>query len=768
MGGTTAWLASRLPRQAHLTSIEHDPLWFTQVRNQVGVRENCDLRLRPSSTAAGRNATIEEEDTNGLTDYIQGGGEDLYDIILVDGVARNACLEQAARLVAPGGLVFLHDAQRPWYDSGKRHLREVEVVGACQDYPPPWLWVGTSQPRALDEAGAAPVIVSFFTEGTAYESLARRLQEDCRVLGLDAVIESVPSTGSWARNTSLKAEFCRRQWRTRGRPLLWVDVDARIWTRPSLDALGTADVGVHKWAGWQIATGTMFFNQTEHAGSFLDCWCMLCERQPDLPDQIAADLAWESVSSRLPLRTVWLPQTFCHIFDSAAPEGSVVIEHFQASRRLKAAVSRAAPPPYPESTPLLRACRMTSRPRRWVLSHHDSADALAELTAETEDELPARFAADEDEAAWLCTIQKSLDAQGTLVLRDRLLQAGRALAASHARYVVYGSGAVGRELAAACRRHGTPPVAFVESRVTATATATCDSLPVWTPEQARSQGIRVFLLGTLASGEAMRARLEATFRDAPAPRIEPASDSAQVRATDARTRALLHEGLESVAGGRTLSEHAWLCGRRGHLVDASIRITSAVERLLHIDRYRFVATHGGGRSVLDLTAGSGDGSRWLASHGYARRVAALVADDKALAYAQRHHAHVNVEYTVWGRGTLEQIPGGSVQLALLLTPAPDAPVALLESVHRCLTDDGCYVASLPAAALRCTSPTAAAASLDVLRDHFADVAMHAQWQASSERPGRIEPVSAAGDILPDILLAVCRRPRRPDQASGGG
>lgn len=768
MGGTTAWLARRLPGTAHLTSIEHDPRWFAEVQAQVGSNARCDLRLRPSSAPPARNATIDEESDAGLTDYITAGGEKLYDVIVVDGVARNACLEQAARLLAPGGRVYLHDAQRPWYDRGKRHFRELEVVGTCPDYPSPWLWVGTTGPQAPPHAGAPPVIVSFYTPDTGYEMLADRLRLDCGKLLLESVIEALPTAGSWARNTNLKADFCRRQWRRLGRPILWVDIDARVRERPCLGSLRAADVGVHKWGGWQIATGTMFLNQTALAGEFLDAWCAWCERLPEHPDQIAADLAWECVSSRYPLRTAWLPQRYCHIFDSPPPAGGgIVIEHFQASRQLKAEVSGGHASPYPDASAHLRACRAASRPRRWTMSHGDSAALLEELSDEVADELPPQQQGDDWESAWLCAAHDSLRRGIDAAVTARLEAAARTLAQSHEPYVVYGCGHIGRQLAASGRQHGLAPAAFVESQVPGP--DSCDGLPVWTPERARAEGIRLYLLGSLASRDAMRARLQWTFRDcAERYRTEPAEDAMHLLGTGmpgGLGDAPLREALTSVALGRTLGEHAWLFAHRERVVDATLSLTPMAQRLAHVDRYRFAAALAAGGTVLDLTGGVGDGSRWLASHGHVRRVIALVEGDSALSYAGRHHAHPAVEYIAAGPAAIEGLSPGSVQLALHLAPSPVGARGLLRSLVRVLADEAGLVIAMPATTTQDALPNSASLD-DLLREHFSAVDYFGQWPATPAGPGTIASTATARDGKPCGLLAVGRRPRRSLAGSG--
>jgi hypothetical protein len=64
-----------------------------------------------------------------------------FDVILVDGVLRNACLIAAKDLLSPNGKIYLHDAQRDWYEVGKSHFDWVSL-GEGLDYPGASMWEG--------------------------------------------------------------------------------------------------------------------------------------------------------------------------------------------------------------------------------------------------------------------------------------------------------------------------------------------------------------------------------------------------------------------------------------------------------------------------------------------------------------------------------------------------------------------------------------------------------------------------------------------------
>lgn len=370
-GGSTLWLADRLPERATLTSIDHDTKWHALVRDKVGPRENVRLLLCPPSAPLGTNATIEEEDPAPLQQYIHAVDGETFDLVFVDGVARGACMEHARTLLAPGGVVYLHDAQRPWYDRAKTQFIEHGTIGSCPEYPSPTMWWGGLEPESPRySAGALPIVICFYTVGTPYEEEVRGLRNSCRQLGLDHEIRGVPPMGSWERTCAYKARYILSEYKRLDRPVLWCDADAIIRQLPMLVAGAEPDFAVSKAAGWQFNSATIYFNRTEVAQHLLETWVKRCEEQPEIWDQIHLDSAWEEVTARRPLRTMWLPQSYAKIFDMdwdarlkacGTTATTPVIEQYQASRRFKNKVSSEKPrvmaPPGDELMAARRACR---------------------------------------------------------------------------------------------------------------------------------------------------------------------------------------------------------------------------------------------------------------------------------------------------------------------------------------------------------------------------------------------------------------------------
>ncbi|NNG47347.1 MAG: hypothetical protein HKM86_09595 [Deltaproteobacteria bacterium] len=136
-GGSTAYFPMVLARHGieYLWfSIEHNRDWHLSVSEELQDEKNIRFFLfevvgeDPWSRACRMDEYVSFPATLGV----------LFDMILVDGRKRRRCLLEAKRLLAPGGVVFLHDAQRRRYHC------------ALTDYPDSLfltrkLWRGTNE-----------------------------------------------------------------------------------------------------------------------------------------------------------------------------------------------------------------------------------------------------------------------------------------------------------------------------------------------------------------------------------------------------------------------------------------------------------------------------------------------------------------------------------------------------------------------------------------------------------------------------------------------
>ncbi len=198
------------------------------------------------------------------------------------------------------------------------------------------------------------MVVSYFTEEYAGEAPA--FEKCCEDVGQQYIAVPFVSQKSWRLNCGMKAKFIRKCIDQFEQSVLWVDIDGRFRLPWDLELDETTD-----FAAWfiptavmqnntrphgpggacdGIAAGTMWFGNTDASRAFLDAWIEAEEDGHKYPweQKLLAEL-WHD--KPVPdLRTTRLHQRYCRVTDAKwfEPQGPVVIEHMQASRRLKSNV----------------------------------------------------------------------------------------------------------------------------------------------------------------------------------------------------------------------------------------------------------------------------------------------------------------------------------------------------------------------------------------------------------------------------------------------
>jgi hypothetical protein len=180
-----------------------------------------------------------------------------------------------------------------------------------------------------------PVIVSFYTVGTAYEAEAREMEETARTCGFATDVRGVPNLGSWVANCAMKPAYIRDRMQDHpGRPIVWLDADARIRRYPSLFNELAVDFACHFRHGAELLSGTLYFGPTAKARALVETWTEAQLRAPGAWDQKALQSVIEGGAVE-GLTIQHLPASYTAIFDgNMCPEDEWVISHHQASRRL--------------------------------------------------------------------------------------------------------------------------------------------------------------------------------------------------------------------------------------------------------------------------------------------------------------------------------------------------------------------------------------------------------------------------------------------------
>lgn len=122
-GGSTKAILERCPFVERFVSLEHDRAWHERVRELV-VDRRLELHLVEPDEPAPREpdaykrfADRAEQVRDSFASYVDFPATlgTTFDFVLVDGRARSFCIAAGWQLLRPGGVLVVHDAQRPEY-----------------------------------------------------------------------------------------------------------------------------------------------------------------------------------------------------------------------------------------------------------------------------------------------------------------------------------------------------------------------------------------------------------------------------------------------------------------------------------------------------------------------------------------------------------------------------------------------------------------------------------------------------------------------------
>ena len=139
-GASTAWLARR---SGEVHSVEHHVEFAASIEPWLDPFPNVVLHVEPPVASSEPRTPSAKEDYAGLdfTSYVSTidavDGE--FDLVVIDGRAREACLEHAVpRLAADGMIVFDNSRRRRYRDAIVRsQLREQVLTGLTPTLPYP-------------------------------------------------------------------------------------------------------------------------------------------------------------------------------------------------------------------------------------------------------------------------------------------------------------------------------------------------------------------------------------------------------------------------------------------------------------------------------------------------------------------------------------------------------------------------------------------------------------------------------------------------------
>jgi hypothetical protein len=195
---------------------------------------------------------------------------------------------------------------------------------------------------------ASPLYVSYYTTGTGYEAEAAALMRTLEEHKLPYYVAGVPPGSgeerwNWARATQYKAELIRDVQRENpGRPIVWLDADARVVRRPRLFDWIRCHFAAHWFRNRELVSSTLYFAPGERTRNLVEKWIERNKRKPDrryADQRNLRDLVFKSKD----LSVVNLPPEYAWIDAGDGNDLSErtyglrrpVIVQEQASRRLK-------------------------------------------------------------------------------------------------------------------------------------------------------------------------------------------------------------------------------------------------------------------------------------------------------------------------------------------------------------------------------------------------------------------------------------------------
>lgn len=210
---------------------------------------------------------------------------------------------------------------------------ELEDIVREFGYPPTRTLAGEIQYHDYRRG----VLIAFHTPDPVYSGEAARFRKSVEKLCLQHEITEVPSRGSWVENCSRKPAWILGRRMAISGPLLYVDVDAVLHSDPWPYLSGyDGDVAVFVRENGNVASGTIWVNDTDGARELLTVWKQACDADPTEWDQRVLQAIIErderAVAPRFNVQRLPVNMTF--IFDKGHRHvyGGVVIEHLQASR----------------------------------------------------------------------------------------------------------------------------------------------------------------------------------------------------------------------------------------------------------------------------------------------------------------------------------------------------------------------------------------------------------------------------------------------------
>ncbi|MCW2631156.1 MAG: putative methyltransferase [Pseudonocardia sp.] len=139
-GASTLWLSRRADE---IISVEHHRGFAEHIAPILAAQGNIDLRIVEPAESASPDVPSRKEGHSGLdfTDYVAAidSTEGSFDLVVIDGRAREACLPAALPRLAPDGIIVFDNSRRARYRVAIQAagVRERRLPGLTPTLPYP-------------------------------------------------------------------------------------------------------------------------------------------------------------------------------------------------------------------------------------------------------------------------------------------------------------------------------------------------------------------------------------------------------------------------------------------------------------------------------------------------------------------------------------------------------------------------------------------------------------------------------------------------------
>jgi hypothetical protein len=115
-GASTIWLAKRAEQ---VISVEHDKLWFNKLENEANRYSNITLIWREPQQSLDHNYASKKLSSVNFKSYVRSIHEfqTHYDLIIIDGRSREACLKECLPFLKPNGIIVFDNSNRKRYQA---------------------------------------------------------------------------------------------------------------------------------------------------------------------------------------------------------------------------------------------------------------------------------------------------------------------------------------------------------------------------------------------------------------------------------------------------------------------------------------------------------------------------------------------------------------------------------------------------------------------------------------------------------------------------